>query len=103
ERDEFNTGVRTSWFEGDRIKGEYKGVLRFNDRLSLLAGADWEETGMENVLLNRATADVTGTYAQLMMEPIDGLVLTGGARMDDHSTFGRFDTYRLTAAYVVPG
>lgn len=103
ERDEFNNGVHGSWFDGDRIKGEYKGVLRFNDRLSLLAGADWEETGMENVLVSRATADVSGAYAQLMAEPIDGLVLTGGARMDEHSAFGRFDTYRLTAAYLVPG
>ncbi|MGE0024756.1 MAG: TonB-dependent receptor plug domain-containing protein, partial [Hyphomicrobium sp.] len=102
-RDEFNTGVRTSWFEGDRVKGEYKGVLRFNDSLSLLAGADWEETGMENLLVSRATADISGAYAQLMAEPIDGLVLTGGARRDDHSTFGEFDTYRLTAAYLVPG
>lgn len=102
-RDEFNTSVRTSWFEGDRVKGEYKGVLRFNDRLSLLAGADWEETGMENVLVSRATADISGAYAQLMAEPIDGLFLTGGARRDDHSTFGEFDTYRLTAAYLVPG
>lgn len=103
ERDNFDTGQRTVWFDGDRVKGEYKGVLHFNDRLSLLAGADWEETGMENVLVDRATADVGGAYAQLMAEPIDGLVLTGGARRDDHSTFGEFDTYRLSAAYLVPG
>lgn len=103
ERDEFNAGLRSSWFAGDRIKGEYKGVLQFNDRLALLAGADWEETGMENVLVDRATADISGVYAQLMMEPMDGLVLTGGARADNHSDFGRFDTYRLTAAYLIPG
>lgn len=102
ERDEFDTGVRTTWFEGDRIKGEYKGVLHFNDRLSLLAGADWEETGMANLLVNSATADIGGVYAQLMMEPVTGLVVTGGARADDHSDFGRFNTYRLTAAYFAP-
>ncbi len=102
ERDEFDTNVSTTWFDGDRIKGEYKGVLQFNDRLSLLAGADWEETGMANMLVNRATADIGGVYAQLMMEPLAGLVVTGGARADDHSAFGRFNTYRLTAAYFVP-
>lgn len=104
ERDSFSNGVSSGWFDGDRVKGEYKGVLAFNDRLSLLAGADWEQTGADNAsLTSRQTADVTGVYAQLMMEPIDGLVLTGGGRIDDHSAFGNFNTYRLTAAYLVPG
>ncbi|MDQ8699573.1 TonB-dependent receptor domain-containing protein [Hyphomicrobium sp. LHD-15] len=104
ERDNFSNGLSSGWFEGDRVKGEYKGVLTFNDQLSLLAGADWEQTGAENNnSTGRETADVTGTYAQLMMEPIDGLVLTGGGRIDDHSAFGNFNTYRLTAAYLVPG
>jgi len=102
ERDIY--GSNASWFEGDRLKGEYKGVFTFNEHLSLLGGADWEETGAENGgLSSRKSADVTGVYAQLMMEPIDGLVLTGGGRIDDHSAFGEFDTYRLTAAYLVPG
>ncbi len=104
QRDNFSGPISTGFFDGDRVKGEYKGVVTFNDRLTLLAGADWEETGAETANTNgRNSADVTGTYAQLMMEPIDGLVLTGGGRIDDHSTFGQFDTYRLTAAYLIPG
>ncbi len=104
KRDTYYSGARTGWYDGDRIKGEYKGVLTFNDKLSLLAGAEWEETGAETSSNTaRQTADVTGTYAQLMMEPVPGLVLTGGGRIDDHSAFGQFDTYRLTAAYLVPG
>jgi vitamin B12 transporter len=104
ERDTYSSGMRTNWYDGDRIKGEYKGVLTFNDKLSLLAGADWERTGAETSSdPNRHTADLTGAYAQLMMEPIGGLVLTGGGRIDDHSMFGDFNTYRLTGAYLVPG
>jgi vitamin B12 transporter len=104
DRDNFSGPVSSGWFEGDRVKAEYKGVLTFNDKLSLLAGADWEETGADNQnLASRQSADVTGAYAQLMMEPIDGLVLTGGGRIDDHSSFGEFDTYRVTAAYLIPG
>lgn len=104
ERDIFEAGVPPGWFDGDRIKGEYKGVLRFNESLSLLAGADWEQTGVRtNNLAGRNTADVTGAYAQLMLEPIAGLVLTAGGRIDEHSAFGNFNTYRLTGAYLVPG
>lgn len=104
ERDIYNAGISTGWFDGDRVKGEYKGILTFNDQLSLLAGADWEQTGADtNNLTERVTADVGGVYAQLMMEPINGLVLTGGGRIDDHSAFGEFNTYRLTGAYLIPG
>lgn len=104
ERDTFSGGASSGWFEGDRIKGEYKGVLRFNSALSLLAGADWEQTGAKtNNTAGRNTADVGGTYAQLQLEPVAGLVLTAGGRIDDHSAFGTFNTHRLTAAYLVPG
>lgn len=106
ERENFlnGNGPSTAQYDGDRVKGEYKGLLTFNESLSLLAGADWERTGARtNLNPTRETADLFGVYAQLMLEPIDGLVLTGGGRIDDHSTFGGFNTYRLTAAYLVPG
>jgi vitamin B12 transporter len=103
ERDIF-AGFDSGWFEGERVKGEYKGVLRFNESLSLLAGADWEQTGARtNNTVGQNTADVAGAYAQLMLEPIAGLVLTAGGRIDEHSAFGNFNTYRLTGAYLIPG
>ena len=104
KRETFNDKTRGGWYDGDRIKGEYKGVFKFNDSLSLLAGADWERTGAStNSNTHRETMDLNGYYAQLMMEPIQGLFLTGGGRIDDHSTFGTFDTYRITGAYLIPG
>lgn len=111
ERDDFEVGgspgFDKSWYDSDRIKGEYKGVLAFNDSLSALFGADWEKTGMQfqasPVPSDRFTAEIHGFYGQLMVEPIDGLLLTGGGRIDEHDQFGQFNTYRLTAAYNVPG
>lgn len=104
KRDIYLNGIQTNWYDGERVKGEYKGVLTFNDRLSLLVGADWEQTAAETSNHDEhLEADVAGTFAQLMMEPIDGLVLSGGGRIDEHSTFGQYDTYRLTAAYLLPG
>jgi len=105
ERDGFSSGVRSYWFEGDRIKAEYKGVVKFNEQLSLLVGGEWEETRARNNNDpgTRHSADVGSAYAQLMAEPIPGLVLTAGGRIDDHSNFGDFSTYRLTGAYLVPG
>ncbi len=104
ERDDVSSSVfaPVTWYNGDRVKAEYNGVISFNESLSLLAGADWEETGAEsfNAPGKRDEANIFGTFAQLMVEPIDNLTLTFGGRIDDHSEFGNFNTHRLTAAYL---
>ncbi|MDX2259905.1 MAG: TonB-dependent receptor [Hyphomicrobiaceae bacterium] len=99
ERENFGSFPNT--FEGDRVKVEHANVVRFSERLSLLAGADFEQTGAESSDDPiRQEADLAGAFAQLMLEPVDGLVFTGGGRRDEHSTFGDFDTYRFTSAYL---
>lgn len=107
DRDEVAPGpFNISWYDSDRIKGEYKGLYTFTDSVSVLFGADWERSGIEFFNFgpfDRVTTEVAGYYAQLMVEPIDGLLLTGGGRIDDHDAFGQFETYRLTAAYNIPG
>ncbi|MEI9901233.1 MAG: TonB-dependent receptor [Hyphomicrobium sp.] len=100
-RDE--NGSWPAWYDGDRVKGEYRGVLSFNKQLALVVGTDWEQTGIETDSVDRRTVDVVSPYAQFIVEPIDGLVLTAGGRIDNHSTYGEYDTHRLTAAYLLPG
>ncbi len=97
---DFSTG---SWFDGERVKGEYRGVLSFNRQLALVAGTDWERNGATSSGAPiHHEVDVVSPYAQLIVEPIDGLILTAGGRIDSHSTFGEYDTHRMTAAYLVP-
>jgi len=105
QRDVFNGYGTKDWFEGDRVKGEYKGVLKFNEKVSLLAGADLEQTGAKNsnAPTTRHTAEMASVYGQLMVEPIQGMALTFGGRIDDHSEFGAFETHRVTGAYLIPG
>jgi vitamin B12 transporter len=42
-----------------------------------------------------------GYYAQLLTEPVAGLHLTAGARIDDNEIFGTFATHRLGVAYEI--
>jgi vitamin B12 transporter len=42
-----------------------------------------------------------GYYAQLLGEPVAGLHLTAGGRVDDNQVFGTFRTYRLGFAYAL--
>ena len=47
--------------------------------LALVAGADWERNGaISSGNPIHHEVDVVSPYAQLIVEPIDGLVLTGG-------------------------
>ena len=101
QRDGVELGF-SNWSDGDRVKGEYRGVLSFNRHLAIVAGADWEHLGFEGAFDSRKTVETTSPYAQIIVEPLDGLVLTAGGRIDDHSVFGQYDTHRLTAAYLLP-
>ncbi len=40
-----------------------------------------------------------GYYAQILAEPVTGLHLTAGGRVDDNDTFGTFRTYRIGATH----
>lgn len=100
---DYDTVYGPSWYDGDRVKAEYRGVFSFNKDLAIVGGVDWERTGAKTSYdTDRKTAEVVSPYAQLIAQPIDGLVLTAGARIDSHDTFGDFDTHRLTAAYQIP-
>jgi vitamin B12 transporter len=100
---DYVTSFGPNSYDGDRVKGEYRGVFSFNRQLAIVAGADWEKNSAENTFDPvRHEVDVTSPYAQVIVEPFDGLVLTGGGRIDNHSMFGAYDTHRLTAAYLLP-
>ncbi len=43
-----------------------------------------------------------GYYAQVLAEPVGGLSLAAGGRLDDNETFGNFTTYRVGASYRLP-
>ncbi len=97
-----NFGDFPGFFNGDRVKAEYQGVAKLSDQISVLAGADYEDNGATTSAAPglRRQQDLTGVFGQASFDPIKGLTLTAGARHDQQSTFGDFDTYRLTAAYT---
>lgn len=73
--------------------------------ISLAAGANFEWEDVDQVTANTgdfvAGIDTRSGYGEIAVRPVEGLTLTGAARIDDNSRFGSFDTYRGTAAYVI--
>lgn len=93
-----------SEFVGTRAKIDYQGSFAATDRVILQYGVDHERQkaeidegmGMPFAKSN----DLTGLWAQTIIEPVDDLTLTTGLRHDEHSEFGGHTTYRGTASYL---
>lgn len=101
-----------AWFraEGDYYNG-IKDQLALDikyDRggiVSVAAGGnfEWEKTDQLTSFSGAFQAEILtrSVYGELALRPVEGLTLTGAARIDDSSRFGSFDTYRVTAAYTI--
>lgn len=96
--------------EGDLYKGTKDKLaldLRYDPGalVSVAAGGEleWEKTDQVTMFGGPFDADIDtkSAYGELAVRPLDGLTLTGAARIDDNSRFGSFDTYRGTIAYAV--
>ena len=104
----------TSNFIGTRQKVDYQSSFEVSQRLLLQYGADHERQKADTTTPDwnfwppipahaEAAFDMTGVWAQAVVEPIDDLVLTGGLRHDEHSAFGGHTTWRGTASYLFAG
>ncbi|WOK35208.1 TonB-dependent receptor plug domain-containing protein [Sphingomonas sp. C3-2] len=96
--------------EGDLYKGT-KDVVALNANydsgsfVSVAAGVnkEWEKSDQVTNYSGNfdASVNTSAVYGELALRPLKNLTLTGAARVDDHSRFGSFDTYRATAAYLI--
>ncbi len=97
-------GPFTGSYLGRRAKLDYQGAFDVNDLVTLQFGADytWERAAIsDNYGTDTDTGDgIGGVWGQVVAEPVDNLTLTAGARHDEHSRFGGFNTWRGTAAYL---
>lgn len=83
--------------EGLNKRFEYQGVVDLREGWTATFGAEHEKAEFTSASPSSfapnptpATADVaiSGFYAQLQAEVVEGLTLTGGVRRDEHDTFG---------------
>lgn len=93
-RDNFSNGVLSFGGEGDRTVFRYQGTLDINDANTLAFGLEREET-----VSGSNDTSIDGLFALYEFRPIETLTLTGGLRVDDHSTFGTETTGRAAIAY----
>ena len=96
--------------EGDLFRGtkdELTLALAYGGTgpVSLAAGGNYEREKTTQITSFSGTfparVNTRSAYAEIALRPVDGLTLTGAARVDDNSRFGTFDTYRGTLAYAL--
>jgi vitamin B12 transporter len=104
----------TSTFIGTRQKFDYQSSFEATEWLLLQYGADHERQKADTTTPDWSawppvpahavsSSDLTGIWAQAVVEPVNDLVLTAGLRHDDHSDFGGHTTWRGTASYLIDG
>lgn len=73
--------------------------------ISLAAGGNYErERTTQTTFFSGdffAKVNTKSAYGEVALRPVEGLTVTGAARVDDNSRFGTFDTYRGTFAYAL--
>ena len=92
--------------EGENERFEYQGILDL-DPLAATFGAETERSRYVSASSGGAPAGadvrITSVYAQASVKPVAGLVLTGGARHDDHQQFGDATTFAGSGVYSPNG
>ena len=92
-------------FEGVKDALSLSAVFDADRMVSLAAGGSYEEESTDQTTLYsgrfEAKATTRSAFAEVALRPVQGITLTGAARLDDNSRFGSFDTYRITGAYII--
>ncbi|BBB10669.1 TonB-dependent receptor plug domain-containing protein [Sphingopyxis sp. EG6] len=115
-RDNFNPDrARPQSFEADgkNRRWEYQGSFDLTDRISAIFGAENESSDFRSrspsaslavplPAFARGKAELTSAYGQLSVEPLDGLILNGGVRYDDHDRYGGQTLFAAGGVWRLP-
>lgn len=115
-RDNFNPDrARPQSFEADgkNKRWEYQGSFDLSDRISAIFGAENERSDFRSrspsaslavplPAFARGKAELTSAYGQLSVEPVDGLILNGGVRYDDHDRYGGQTLFAAGGVWRLP-
>ena len=77
---------------------EYQGDASISDAIRAVFGVE-HETSRFRDNSSRYSTGITSGYAQIIANPTDSLTLTGGARVDEHKTYGTKTTLSANAAW----
>ena len=94
-------GAITFVSDADRAKLDYQGNLYLGEAHTVVVGAETEKEEIDTSSQTATDEEIQGYFAQYLVSPLSGLDLSAGIRLDDHQSFGRETTHRLTGSYLL--
>ena len=93
-------GAITFFSDADRAKLDYQGNLYLGEAHTVVVGGETEKEEIDTISQPATDVEIQGYFAQYLVSPMAGLDLSAGIRLDDHQSFGRETTQRLTGSYL---
>ncbi len=100
-----STPISTFASNGRLERYEYQGVFDIARPLTLVAGAEHEDSSLRALSIfdpttipTHASVGITSGYGEAIVKPLEGITLTGGVRQDQHDTFGGHTSFGANAA-----
>jgi vitamin B12 transporter len=100
-RDNFSSPTATVpdfFARGRSERFEYQGDWQLGDHIRTVFGAEHERSRFTDGF-SPAKTSTSGAYAQAIVDPIDQVTLTAGARIDDHKAYGSAVTFSANAVW----
>ncbi|WP_375285230.1 TonB-dependent receptor plug domain-containing protein [Marinicauda pacifica] len=94
DRESFTNGVSSFGSQGERQVYRYQGTWNLTEDHRLAFGAEREDSASGG-----DSSTIDGLFVLLELQPLDGLVLTGGVRHDEADRFGAETTGKLAASW----
>lgn len=101
KRQFFTAGLPAFGSEGTLARVSYLGSYAPAEAMQLVYGVDHEEQALDDGTFD-TERDQTGFYLEYQGRVGDNLYFTAGGRYDDNEDFGSHDSYRVSAAYLLP-
>lgn len=101
DRQDYTEGRPSFGSSGELEQYSYLGSFDGGASLRLVYGAELRTESLDDGTFDRER-DQDGYFAEYQGGFYDRLFVTAGVRYDDNEDFGSRDTYRLSAAYLIP-
>lgn len=94
DRESFTNGVSSFGSQGERQVYRYQGTWNLTEDHRLAFGAEREDSASGG-----DSSTIDGLFVLLELQPLDGLILTGGVRHDEADRFGAETTGKFAASW----
>lgn len=89
-----------SYYQGDRVKYDWRSVLKIAPGYTLVTGAEHQNEQLDGPNVSAEEWN-NGVYTELQAEIIHNLFVAANVRYDDNENFGGHTTWRIAPAYLI--